>query len=102
MDKVLCGLDYFDASINRVAAWVIGSRNMQKAMLYALTQPHDMLKELQQQGNFTRLLMLQEECKTLPFGDIWAAYCEKMGVPADENWFEDVIEYENTVLKERT
>ena len=102
MDKVLCGLDYFDASINRVAAWVIGTRNMQKAMLYALTQPHDMLKELQQQGNFTRLLMLQEECKTLPFGDIWAAYCEKMGVPADESWFEQVIAYENTVLKERT
>ena len=101
MDKVLCGLDYFDASINRVAAWVIGTRNMQKALLYALTQPHETMKKLQHEGNFTRLLMLQEECKTLPFGDIWEAYCEKMGVPGDDSWYEQILQYENTVLKER-
>ena len=101
MDKVLCGLDYFDASINRVAAWVIGTRSMQKALLYALTQPHGLLKKYQEEGNFTRLLMLQEELKSLPFGAIWEAYCEKMGVPADESWFEQVLHYEETVLKER-
>ena len=102
MDKVLCGLDYFDASINRVAAWVIGTRNMQKALLYALTQPHETLKKLQQEGDFTRLLMLQEECKTLPFGDIWEAYCQRMGVPGDESWYGQILDYERTVLKERT
>ncbi|MBE5776581.1 MAG: L-rhamnose isomerase [Clostridiales bacterium] len=102
MDKVLCGLDYFDASINRVAAWVIGTRNMQKALLYALTQPHETLKKLQQEGDFTRLLMLQEECKTLPFGDIWEAYCERMGVPGDDSWYRQILDYESTVLKERT
>ena len=101
MDKVLCGLDYFDASINRVAAWVIGARNMQKALLYALTQPHETMKKLQQTGDFTRLIMLQEECKTLPFGDIWEAYCERMGVPGDESWYHQIGDYENTVLKER-
>lgn len=102
MDKVLCGLDYFDASINRVAAWVIGTRNMQKAMLLALTQPHQKLQKLQDEGNFTELLMLQEECKTLPFTAVWEAYCEKMGVPANESWFQTVLEYEKNVLKERT
>ena len=76
MDKVLIGLDFFDASINRVAAWVIGTRNMQKALLYALLQPNKKLKELQDSGRFTELMMLQEELKTFPFGDIWEEYCE--------------------------
>ena len=101
LDKVLCGLDYFDASINRVAAWVIGTRNMQKALLLALTQPHEKLAQLQNESRFTELLMLQEECKTLPFTAVWETYCEKMGVPANEDWFKAIVEYENTVLKER-
>ncbi len=101
MDKVLIGLDYFDASINRVAAWVIGTRNMEKALLMALLTPHARLAALQNAGNFTEMMMLDEECKTLPFFDIWEAYCEAQGVPADESWFETVKAYEKDVLAKR-
>ncbi|MGI6200385.1 MAG: L-rhamnose isomerase [Christensenellales bacterium] len=101
LEKVLIGLDFFDASINRVAAWVIGTRNAQKALLWALLQPHDALKALQDAGDFTRKMMLMEECKTLPFGDIWQAYCTRAGVPADESWYDTVMDYERAVLAER-
>jgi L-rhamnose isomerase len=101
MDKVLIGLDFFDASINRVAAWVIGTRNMQKALLYALLQPNKKLKELQDSGRFTELMMLQEELKTFPFGDIWEEYCESHKVPSDESWFDTVKQYETDVLLKR-
>ena len=101
LDKVRIGLDFFDASINRVAAWVIGTRNAQKALLWALLQPNDTLKALQDQGDFTRRLMLSEECKTLPFGDIWAEYCHRQNVPADEGWYDTVAAYESAVLKQR-
>lgn len=102
LDKVLIGLDYFDASINRLAAWVIGTRNMQKALLYALLQPGKKLKEMQDGAQFTELLVLQEELKTLPFGDVWAHYCEKQGVPGDRSWYDAVVEYEKKVMRERT
>lgn len=101
MDKVLIGLDFFDASINRVAAWVIGTRNMQKALLSALLQPNAKLKELQDAGRFTELMMLQEELKTFPFGDIWEQYCESQNVPADETWYDAVKVYEAEVLLKR-
>jgi len=98
LDKVLIGLDFFDASINRVAAWVVGTRNAQKALLWALLQPHDMLKAMQDSGDFTRSLMMMEECKTLPFTDIWAEYCRRCGVIEDESWYEDVMKYEKDVM----
>ncbi len=101
LDKVMIGLDFFDASINRVAAWVIGTRNMEKALLYALLLPHDHFKRLQQSEAFTELLMLQEECKTLPFGPVWEEYCRRQGVPPRENWFQEVCEYEKAVLAGR-
>jgi L-rhamnose isomerase len=101
VEKVMIGLDFFDASINRVAAWVIGTRNMQKALLYALLLPHHHLKKLQQSGALTELLMLQEECKTLPFGPVWEEYCGRQGVPGNEAWFQKVREYEETVLMGR-
>ena len=101
LEKVLIGLDFFDASINRVAAWVIGTRNAQKALLWALLQPHDALKALQDAGDFTRKMMLMEECKTLPFGDIWQAYCTRAGVPANESWYDTVMDCERAVLAER-
>ena len=101
LDRVLIGLDYFDASINRVAAWVIGTRNMQKALLNALLMPHKKLKVLQDEGKFTELLMLQEELKTAPLGEIWAHYCQTHGVPADERWFEEIQKYEKDVLSLR-
>lgn len=101
LEKVLIGLDFFDASINRIAAWVIGSRNAQKALLWALLQPNEKLKALQDEGAFTEKMMLMEEAKMLPFGDVWAYYCETQGVPADERWFKEVQNYEKEVLSKR-
>ena len=98
LHKVLIGLDFFDASINRVAAWVIGARNTQKALLWALLQPD--LKQAQDDGDFTYRLAMMEEAKTLPFGDIWEEYCDRQHIPV--MWYNDVKEYEKTVLEERT
>lgn len=100
-DRVLIGLDYFDASINRIAAWVTGQRAMEKALLYALLMPYDEMKRLQDAGNFSRLMALGEEFKTLPFGDVWNEYCRRSGVPCGMEWFELVCKYEDTVLKKR-
>lgn len=100
-ERVILALDYFDASINRIAAWVIGVRNMRKALLAALLAPNDQLAELQRKGDFTRLLMLQEEVKTYPMGDVWAEYCSRKGVPAHEEWFEAVSQYEDEILSKR-
>ena len=101
MDRVLVGLDFFDASINRIAAWVIGGRNFQKAMLFALLQPDQELKAMQDTGDFTGRLMLQEDAKTLPFSDVWAEYCRRQGVPTGREWFDTVKEYGQNVLSGR-
>ena len=102
LDKVLIGLDFFDASINRVAAWVIGTRNAQKGLLFALLQPYARLRTLQDLGNFTEQLMLMEEIKTFPFGDVWEEYCRRQNVPADdEEWFGEIMKYEKEVLAGR-
>jgi len=100
-DKVMIGLDFFDASINRVAAWTIGTRNMIKALLYAMLTPNAYLKQLQEDGNFTERLALMEEFKTYPFGAIWDYYCEQAGVPVKESWLEEVKQYEKEVLAKR-
>ena len=99
--RVNIALDYFDASINRVAAWTAGFRNVEKALLYALLTPHADLKNLQDQGKFTQLLVQQEELKTLPFGEVWKEYCDSCGVPADGQWMKTVEDYENSVLRKR-
>ncbi|NWQ41695.1 L-rhamnose isomerase [Bacillus sp. EB106-08-02-XG196] len=101
LDRVIIGLDFFDASINRVAAWTIGTRNMIKALLYAMVVPNEYLKQLQEEGNFTERLALMEEFKTYPFGAVWDYYCEKMSVPVRESWLEEVKAYENEVLSKR-
>lgn len=101
LEKVLIGLDFFDASINRIAAWAVGARNAQKALLWALLQPNEKLKTLQDEGAFTEKMVLMEEAKTLPFGDVWTHYCETQGVPADEGWFREVQTYEKEVLSKR-
>ena len=101
LDKAIFGLDFFDASINRVAAWVIGTRNTQKALLWALLQPHAELKAMQDRGDFTAKMMLMEEAKTLPFGDIWTEYCRRQNVPVDRTWYDEVLHYEETVLSAR-
>lgn len=100
-DKVLIGLDFFDASVNRVAAWVIGMRNMQKSLLQALLTPHEKLSTLQEERKLTELLMLQEELKLYPVGDVWDYFCELNGVPVKESWFEEIKRYENDVLIRR-
>lgn len=100
-DRVYMALDYFDASINRISAWVVGFRSWQKAMLMALCTPNEELKRLQDEGNFTKLMVMQEEAKLLPFGDVWAEYCDRCGVAGDTAWFDEVMEYEKEVLSKR-
>ena len=94
-------MDYFDASINRISAWTNGMRNMEKALLYAELEPNRELVQLQNGRNFTKIMSLREEIKTLPFGDIWNYYCEKNGVPAEHDWFADCEQYEDKVLSAR-
>ena len=101
LDRVYMALDYFDASINRIAAWAIGMRSWQKALLAALCTPNEELKKLQDNAEFTRLLMMQEEVKMLPFGEVWAQYCRECGVEPTEAWFEEIVKYENEVLSKR-
>ncbi|MCY8921875.1 L-rhamnose isomerase [Bacillus atrophaeus] len=101
LDNVMIGLDFFDASINRVAAWTIGTRNMIKALLYAMLVPNGHLKQLQEEGRFTERLALLEEFKTYPFGAIWDYYCEEMGVPVKEAWLKEVKQYEREILFKR-
>jgi L-rhamnose isomerase len=99
--RVHIGLDFFDASINRVAAWTIGTRCMVKALLAALLRPLETLHEAEATGDFTTRLALQEELKTLPFGAVWEAYCVRKGVPAGAEWLDEVRAYEAAVLSAR-
>lgn len=101
LNQVIIGLDFFDASINRVAAWTIGTRNMIKALLFALLQPNEKLKALQDEENYTERLAIMEEFKTYPFGDIWNYYCEIHNVPIKEKWLTDIKDYEKAVLMKR-
>jgi L-rhamnose isomerase len=98
--RVHIGLDYFDASINRVAAWTIGTRNMLRALLIALLEP-PLIKIAEANGDFTTRLALQEEAKTLPFGAVWDFYCASKEVPVGENWLAEVKNYEKNVLSKR-
>lgn len=99
--KTHIGLDFFDASINRVAAWVIGARNTIKAILRAMLEPVELLKQVELDGDYTTRLALTEEFKSYPFGEIWDHYCEQAGVPVRENWLYDIKDYEKDVLLKR-
>ena len=101
LQRSYIGLDYFDASINRIAALVIGARNMEKALLKALLTPWNLLREAQDSYDHTRVLALQEELKTLPWGEVWDEYCKKQGVKGEAEWFAEVREYEEKVLSKR-
>lgn len=101
IDRVIIGLDFFDASINRISAWVVGMRSMQKALLYALLSPNKKLAQLQHEGRMTEVMMQQEEMKFYPFGDVWNYFCEVNNVPAKEDWFKAVQDYEKDVLSKR-
>jgi len=102
LGRVRIGLDYFDASINRVAAWVIGTRNMIKALLLALLAPIEKLKRFEAEGDFTSRLALMEDAKVLPFGAVWDYCCAKQDVPVGDAWLAEVKRYEHSVLSKRT
>ena len=101
LDRVHIGLDFFDASINRVAAWTIGARNALRALLMALLEPHTTLRELEQSGNFTRRLALLEELKGLPFGAVWDYHCLTQNVPVGYAFMDEIAAYEKNVLSQR-
>ena len=99
LDRVFIATDYFDASINRISAWVTGVRNVKKALLFALLQPNAKMKELQDANRLTELMVLQEDLKTAPFGDVWEEYLSREGVSGD--YIGDILEYEKEVLIKR-
>lgn len=101
LGRVHLGLDYFDASINRVAAWVIGTRSLLKALLVALLEPLARLRDHERAGNFTGRLAMLEDAKSLPFGAVWAYYCAASGVPGDGEWLREIETYERTVMANR-
>ena len=99
LDRVFIATDYFDASINRISAWVTGVRSMQKALLFALLQPSEAMKTLQDESNFTDIMYLSEEMKTMPFGDVWNEFLDREGVT--RNYLAEVKKYESEVLAKR-
>ena len=101
LNRVHIGLDYFDASINRVAAWVIGGRNMLRSLLLALLEPIDVLRPLERAGDTTGRLALLEEAKGLPFGAVWDYYCLRQGVPVGYGFMNAIRDYETRVLAQR-
>jgi len=101
LDRVFIALDYFDASINRVAAWVIGIRNMEKALLSALLTPAKQLADYQTKADYTKVLAITEELKTLPFGEVFDEYCRRAGAPVGMDWIDEVDTYEAEVLSKR-
>jgi L-rhamnose isomerase len=102
LDRIHVGLDYFDASINRVAAWIVGARNMLKALLIALLEPTARLREIELAQDFTQRLVLLEELKSLPWSAVWDYYCAQKGVPAGFDWFGEIRRYEQDVLAKRS
>lgn len=99
LDRVFLATDYFDASINRISAWITGVRSVQKALLFALLQPQDSLKKLQDENKMTQLMIVQEEMKTAPFGDVWQEYLARSGVNSD--YWTEILQYEQDVLFKR-
>lgn len=100
IDRVNMALDYFDASINRICAWIVGFRSWQKALLSALCTPFEELKQLQDAADWSTLMVRQEALKTMPFGDVWEEYCRQCAAP-EESWFDEVKRYEEEVLLKR-
>ena len=102
LERVHIGLDYFDASINRIAAWTIGARNTLKALLVALLEPQELLKQYELDGDFSSRLALQEELKSMPFSAVWDAYCERKNVPVGMGFMNTIKEYEKKELSKRS
>lgn len=100
-DRVYIALDFFDASVNRIAAWILGARNTLKAILYALLEPVDRIRKAEEEGNLAERLAYREEIKTLPFGAVWDEFCERSGTPIRMNWLKEVRRYEAEILSKR-
>ncbi len=101
LDRIHFGLDFFDASINRISAWVIGTRTLRKALLYALLEPRELLQQAERSGNFGTRLALLEEFRTSPWGAVWDYHCLTQQVPVGRTWLDDVQKYESQVLSQR-
>jgi len=102
LNRVHMALDYFDASINRISAWTVGFRSVEKALLLALLTPNEKLKKLQDENRLTELMVMQEAEKTMPFGDVWQEYCRRTNVPdEDADWFQEIETYEKKILEVR-
>ena len=101
LDRVFIALDYFDASINRIAAWVIGMRNLEKALLSALLTPHATLADFQNRADYTGMFALAEELKTMPFGLVWDEYCRRCSAPVGTEWIDEMRRYEAAILTKR-
>jgi L-rhamnose isomerase len=99
LDRVFIATDYFDASINRISAWVTGVRSVQKALLFALLEPSAKMKELQDKADFTSLMVMSEELKTMPMGDVWNEYLARQNT--EINYINIIKEYEEKVLVNR-
>ena len=102
LGRVNIGLDFFDASINRVAAWVIGTRNFRKALLFAMLEPREALIQAESHFDYTARLALMEEVKSLPWPAVWEHYCMSSGVPHNGEWLTEVRQYETDVLSKRS
>ena len=100
-DRVHIGLDFFDASINRIAAWTIGVRNTMRGLLAGLLEPTDKLRQAELEGDYTTRLALQEEMKTFPIGAVWDEYCRRQDTPEGPAWLSEVKQYEKDVLSKR-
>lgn len=101
INKVYIGTDYFDSSINRIGAWIIGARTVIKALMIALLEPVNLIKKYEREGRFFARLGLLEDAKTMPFGIVWNYYCEIMGISGDKNWIDEVLKYEKDILDRR-
>jgi L-rhamnose isomerase len=101
LDRVHIGLDFFDASINRVAAWTIGMRAMAKALLVALLEPVERMRDAENTGDLTARLAMVEAANELPYGAVWDHYCESEGVPPGLGWLDEVRQYEQQVTNQR-
>ena len=101
LDKVLVGLDFFDASINRIAAWVVGTRNMKKAILMAMLEDNKTMMADQENENYSHLLAYSEEMKTLPWAEVWNEFLRREGLETDFSWYEKIMQYEKDVLSKR-
>jgi L-rhamnose isomerase len=100
--RIWIGMDYFDASINRVAAWVIGARNVLRSLLAALLEPVDRIEAAERDGDFTSRLALQEEAKAMPFSLVWDEHCDRKNVPIADRWLSDVKQRETAILRLRS